>query len=303
MHFRMTMRSDIDWELWRSFLAVARTGSLSAAARILHLTQPTVGRHMDALEAAVGAPLFTRSQAGLRPAPTALALLPHAEAMAAAAEALARTASGEAEGERGIVRLAASEIIGVEVLPSLLLPFRQAHPGIVLELAVSNRQENLLHHEADIAIRMTRPVQEALSARRIGEVGIGLYAHRIYAERRPLPSNPAELFEHELIGIDRDAGRLAGIVIGGRAVRPDDFAFRCDSDLAQLSALRAGLGIGLCQHPIARRHPDLIAVLPQEVGFSLEIWLAMHEDLKTSRRIRLAFDHLAQALTGYVRSG
>ncbi|MCO5081386.1 MAG: LysR family transcriptional regulator [Rhizobiaceae bacterium] len=296
------MKNDIGWEFWRTFLAVAKTGSLSAAARRLSLTQPTVGRHVDSLEAAVGAPLFTRSQTGLVPTATALALVPHAEAMAASAEALKRTASGEAEAESGVVRLAASEIMGVEVLPSLLAPFRAAHPGVVLEVALSNQQENLLRRDADLAVRMARPTQEALVARRIGQVPIGLYAHRSYAERRRLPANPAEIFEHELIGVDRDAGRLGGLAIAGRPLTPDVFGYRSDSDLAQLAALRAGLGIGVCQVALARRSPDLIPVLPDQIQFHLEMWLVMHEDLRTSRRIRLLFDHLSGALSEYVRA-
>ena len=148
---------DLGWELWRSFLAVTETGSLSAAARSLRLTQPTLGRHVDALEATLGAPLFTRSQHGLQPTSLALSLVPHAEAMASAADNLLRTASGEAEGERGTVRLAASEIVGIEVLPAMLGRFREAHPGIALELALSNRNEDLLRRDADIAVWMVRP--------------------------------------------------------------------------------------------------------------------------------------------------
>lgn len=299
----MDARNDVGWELWRTFLAVAKTGSLSAAARALALTQPTVGRHVDSLEMSVGVPLFTRSQTGLVPTPTALTLVPHAEAMAASAEALKRTASGDAEGESGVVRLAASEIMGVEVLPQLLAGFCASYPRIVLEIAVSNRQENLLRRDADLAVRMARPTQEALVARRIGDVPIGLFAHRSYVERRHLPRHPADIFKHELIGVDRDAARLGGLTIADRPLTQDVFAYRSDNDLAQLAALRAGLGIGVCQIAIARRSADLVAVLPDQVQFRLEMWLVMHEDLRTSRRIRLLFDHLSVALLDYVRAG
>lgn len=297
----MTRKRDIGWELWRSFLAALDTGSLSAAARRLGLTQPTLGRHVAELEAAIGTALFTRAPTGLTPTAAALALLPHAEAMAAAAEALRRAASGEAEGETGTVRLAASEIVAIEVLPPLLAAFRDAHPGIAIELSVSNRQEDLLRRDADIAVRMTRPLQEALIARRIGEVRIGLYAHRSYAASHPLPRDQAELFGHALIGVDRDIDRLKGIVIAGRQVEAGDFSWRSDSDIAQLAALRAGFGIGPCQQPIARRCPDLLPVLPEEIAFALEIWLVMHEDQRASRRIRLLFDHLATGLADYLR--
>src|SRR6478609_9570878 len=147
------------WEHYRSFLAVYREGSLSGAARALGLTQPTVGRHLDALETALGTSLFTRSQNGLRPSTGAAALVPHVEAMASAAAALGRAASGEALEERGAVRVTASEMVGIEVLPPALAGFREAHPLIDVELVLSNRTADLSRRDADIAIRMVKPTQ------------------------------------------------------------------------------------------------------------------------------------------------
>ena len=152
-------------------------GSLSGAARRLGLTQPTVGRHIDALEAALGLTLFTRSPRGLAPTTAALALAPHVEAMAASAAALARTASGEAAADRGVVRVTASEIIGCEVLPPILAAFRAEHPGIAVELALTNRNEDLARRDADIAVRMVRPTQSALARA----------AHRRFAHRPLCP--------------------------------------------------------------------------------------------------------------------
>src|SRR5579859_4753296 len=152
------------WELYRSFLAVVREKSLSAAARSLSLTQPTLGRHVDALEEALGMPLFTRSQAGLIATDGALRLVPHAEAMASAAAALVRAASGEADEARGAVRITASEMVGTEVLPPMLAAFREQHPRIAVELVVSNRAQDLLRRDADIAVRMVKPTQGALLA-------------------------------------------------------------------------------------------------------------------------------------------
>lgn len=295
--------SDLGWELWRSFLAVTETGSLSAAARSLRLTQPTLGRHVDALEATLGAPLFTRSRHGLQPTSLALSLVPHAEAMASAADSLLRTASGEAEGERGTVRLAASEIVGIEVLPAMLGRFREAHPGIVLELTLSNRNEDLLRRDADIAVRMVRPQQAALVARRIGAIGIGLYAKRDYLARHGNPSGVEDLSAHCVIGVDRDRAVLEAIRIGGVRVTHDLLSYRCDSDVGQLAAVRAGVGIGICQHGVAARDPDLLPVLPDQFDLSLDMWLAMHEDLRHSRRVRLLFDHLAAELGAYAKVG
>src|SRR5690554_6090695 len=177
------------WELYRSFLAVIREGSLSGAARQLGLTQPTIGRHVDALEKALGTVLFTRSQGGLAPTELALALITHAEAMSMAAEALKRTASGEAAEERGTVRITASEIIGAEALPPILTRFREKHPRIAVELVLSNRTDDLIRRDADIAIRMIRPTQSSLVARKAGSVKIGLHGHRNLIEKHGMPTS------------------------------------------------------------------------------------------------------------------
>ena len=289
------------WDHYRTLLAVLAEGSLSGAARTLGLTQPTVGRHIEALEADLGAALFTRSVGGLAPTEAALALRPHAEAMAAAAEALVRTASGDAEAVRGVVRVTASDVMGVEVLPPMLAGFHEAHPGVVIELTLSNRQEDLLRREADIAVRMARPSQGALLARRIGSVRLGPYAHRRYLEAHGVPltmDDPGVT----AIGFDRNTQMQRSLRESQINVDREGFALRTDNDLAQLAAVRAGFGVGGCQRPIARRDPDLVAVLEDAFRYEMEVWVAMHEDLKTSRRMRLMFDWLAEGLGKYVRS-
>jgi DNA-binding transcriptional LysR family regulator len=288
------------WDLYRSFLAVFRLGSLSAAARELELTQPTLGRHIQELETALGQALFTRSQAGLSPTRAALQLHPHAEAMASAASALLRAASGALDEPEGVVRLTTSEVMGVEVLPPILTAFRDAHPKIVIELSLSNTNQDLLRRDADIAVRMARPTQSALLARRLGAVPVGLFAHRRYLARHPAPRTLEELArDHAIIGFDADASAARAFRQSGLPITRDLFAFRSDSDHAQLAALRAGYGVAGTQKRIAARDPDLVAVLPDAFRFDLEMWLVMHEDLRTSRRVRLLYDHLAAALLPY----
>jgi DNA-binding transcriptional LysR family regulator len=289
------------WELFRTFLEVARDGRLSGAARKLALTQPTVGRHIDALEAALGLSLFSRSPQGLTATPAALELVGYAETMAAASAALRRTASGGTATDRGTVRVAASEMIGCEVLPPILARFRESHPGIVLELALSNRNEDLLRRDADIAVRMVRPKQKSLLARRIGKTVIGFYAHRNYAKEHGVPKTLAELEKHCLIGFDQDARALQSLGPLPLQVTRDNFGFRCDSDLAQFAALRAGVGIGGCQHNIASRFRELVPVLAKTIRFELEVWIAMHEDMRSTGRVRMLFDHLAAGLSAFVR--
>jgi DNA-binding transcriptional LysR family regulator len=291
--------SSPDWDHYRSFLAVVTTGSLSSAARALGLTQPTVGRHIEALEAALGGgALFTRSPGGLMPTEAALALQPHAEAMALAAEALVRTASGEADAVRGSIRITASEIVGAEVLPEILTDFHEDHPEVAVELVLSNKSEDLLRRGADIAVRMVRPTQDALLAKRIGSLRLGVFAHRRYIQKHGVPEGIGDV-GHAAIGFDRDPSVARAIAELKIPDNRDFFAFRSDSDLAQLAALRAGYGVGVCQLGIARRDPNLVPLLPG-VGFTLEMWVVMHEDLKASRRMRLMFDHLVEALSAYV---
>jgi len=291
-----------DWTHYRSFKAVADTGSLSGAARQLGLTQPTIGRHVEALEAALGVSLFTRAPQGMTPTPAALDILPHAAAMAAAAQAAVRAASGSAQALSGTVRLTASEVISIEVLPALLANFRDRHPGIDLEIVPTNRVEDLLRRDADIAIRMAAPVQKALVVRHIGPLDVALYAHEDYLATHGMPETLEALAAHTIIGFDQDMSLIEARKGLPLPLARDLFRIRSDSDLAQLALLRGGLGIGGCQVGIARRDAGLVPVMPETVSFGLDMWIAMHEDQRSSRRIRVLFDHLVDAMSDYVLS-
>jgi DNA-binding transcriptional LysR family regulator len=288
--------ADPDWTLWRSFLAVMRSGSLSKAARSLRLTQPTLGRHISLLEQALGAVLFTRSNDGLRPTERALALVPEAEAMAASADLLLRIASGEAEAAEGRIRLTASEFIGAAVLPPMLARFRALYTGIDIDLALSDRNLDLLRGDADLAVRNVAPTQSALVVRRVGEAPVALFAHRGYAEAHGVPTSLSGLKDHWLIGRPADAERIPEL--SGRNLR---FAFQCESDSGLLAALRAGLGIGPCQVGVAAADPSLVPVLPGFILARIGIWIVMHEDRRMIRRVRLLSDHLAASLAAYTK--
>jgi len=293
------MAARISWELYRSFLAVLTEGSLSGAARALDIAQPTVGRHVAALERSLGTPLFTRSQTGLLPMEAALSLRIYAEAMSNSVAALERAASSQGSGVRGVVRVTASEVIGVEVLPPIVAQLREDHPDLQVELVLSNRMQDLLQREADIAVRMTRPTQELLIARRIGHVAVGLHAARQYVKRHGAPVTSADLRRHSLIGFDQPT---AFIRVAGKsfpALQREAFAMRADSDLAQLALIRSGAGIGLCQVPIGKRD-GLVRVLPKQYSLQLDTWIAMHEDLRNSPRCRVTFDALVKGLQAHV---
>ena len=291
-----------DWNLYRAFLAVIDSGSLSGAARIIGVAQPTVGRQIEALEQSLGTPLFTRSPSGFQPTHAALALAPHARAMASAAETLVRTATGAREDARGVVRITASDIVGAEVLPPILTAWREAWPKVDIELVISNRLEDLLRRDADIAVRMARPTQGALFARRIGEMRLVFYAHRSYLQKHGVPRTMDDLAAHTLIGYDRIGPPPSAVAQLDREVSRQTFAVRTDSELTQLAALRAGLGVCPCQPNIAGRDPNLVPLLEREFGFNLEMWVVMHEDLKADRRMRALFDHLVVHLKVYAES-
>jgi len=294
------MKGDVGWELYRSFLSVLQEGSLSGAARALGITQPTVGRHVSALENSFGYALFTRSRAGLLPTEAALALRSYAEAMRSTAAALRRAAASQGEGVKGTVRVSASEVVGVEVLPAILARLREAHPHLTVELVSTNRMQDLLLREADSAVRTAPPRQESLIARRVGTVAVGLFAHKSYLTRHGTPKSVPELSQHALIGFDEETPFLRA----AREALPQwsraAFSIRTDSDVGQLALIRAGCGIGFCQVALAKRNTDLVRVLPLKLELKLDTWVTMHEDLRNSPRCKVTFDALAQGLTAHV---
>ncbi|MDH6643188.1 DNA-binding transcriptional LysR family regulator [Ralstonia sp. GP73] len=292
--------SEPGWELYRTFLAVVREGSLSGAARALGLTQPTVGRHVDALERALGMSLFLRTQQGLSPTEAALSLRPFAESLEATSAALLRAASSQGEGVRGTVRITASEVVAVEVLPPILADLHAAYPELTLELVPSNRMEDLLRREADIAVRMQPPSQGVLVARHIGAIELGIFAHRRYLAQRGTPSTVEELAAHTLIGYDKENAFLRSMRAQLPWVQRNRFALRTDSDLAAIAALRAGFGIGFCQIGLVRNNADLVRLFGDQISITLDTWLAMHEDLRDSPRCRVVFDALATGLLRYI---
>lgn len=292
-------QAEPSWDLYGAFLAVMRTGSLSAAARALGVAQPTVRRQIEQLESQLGVVLFTRAPNGLVPTELARATLPYAESIAASARALVRAVSSPTDADRGTVRVTCSEIVGAEVLPPMLAPLLVAHPRLQIELVATNRTEDLLRRDADVAVRMTEPTQAGLVRRCAGRVEIGLFATKEYLAARAAPTSLAELVpDHVLIGADSSRAMIDALAAAGLVTTPRHYAFRSDSDLAQLAAVRAGLGIGVCQVPLSRCPVPLVRVLPA-LAYHLDIWVVMHEDLRAVRRVRLVFEHLIAQLGAY----
>jgi len=273
---------------------------LSGAARSLGLSQPTVGRHIETLEADLGLSLFERSLTGLKPNATALRLYsPVQTAQSALAEA-AILAAGAQEETGGTVRLTASTMISNYVLPETLTTVRQLHPRIALETVPSDSAENLLMREADIAIRMFRPTQLELVTRHLGDIPLVPVAHERYLARRGTPATLDDLWHHDMLGFDRSDAIIAHARRLGFALSREQFPIRSDDQTHLWELLKAGLGIGFAQLNLARRTPGLV-ILPIEVAIPpLPVWLTTHRELFTSHAIRAIYDAVADGLTAYI---
>ena len=289
-------KPSLPWDLVAAFLAVMREGSLSGAARRLGAAQPTLRRQIEALEQQVGVALFTRGQAGLVPTATSLTLMSYAEEMEASAAAFVRAASSDLSSEAGTIRITSSEVYGVEVLPPILAVLRQRYPTLEIEVTATDRIENLLKREADIAVRAAKPQQGALIATRVAPIPLGFFAApSFFTGDRPPPASYAELVDHfDFISSDRDQTLSRGLSLLGLEF-PKRRVYRTDNILAQIAAMRAGIGIGICNVRIGEAS-GLLRLLP-DLTTELESWVLMHEDMKRIRRVRVVFDHLVAALS------
>jgi DNA-binding transcriptional LysR family regulator len=290
------MKQDFDWSLVRTFLAALDKGSLLGAAKVLGISQPTVGRHIAELESQLGVVLFERTGRGLSPCDAALQLADSARQMESGALQITRRVTTTHAPVTGTVRLAASQPVACHLLPPILARMRESLPDVQVELVVSNTMSNLLRREADIALRMVPPEQSTLVARRIGTVTLGVYAHRDYLQRCGTPKTPAELLGHALIGHDRDEGIIRGFAAMGSTVGPQQFVLRTDDLIAYAQAVRAGIGIGFLSDYLARADPALVPLLPRLKIPPIPLWLVVHREIRTSARIRAVFDHLVDTV-------
>ena len=290
------MNNLFDWSLVRSFLGVLEHGSLLAAARHLQSSQPTIGRHVAELESQLGVVLFNRTGRGLLPTEAALRLADAARVMHSGADQLARSVVASDRSASGTVRITASQPVACYVLPPLLAQMRLTLPEIQVELVASNAVSNLLRREADIAVRMVQPEQATVIARRVGNVKLTACAHQDYLRRRGIPRHPSDLLSHDLICGDRNDQILKGFAARGIPVTREQFAFRTDDLIVVWQAVRAGLGIGFVSEHLIRTEPAVVLLLPKLKIEPLPVWLAVHKEIRTSKRIRAVYDFLSEAL-------
>jgi DNA-binding transcriptional LysR family regulator len=286
-----------DWNQARAFLVTAEEGSLSAAARALGLTQPTLGRQVSALEEKLGVTLFERVGHSLALTQSGLELLDHVRTMGEAAGRVSLTASGQSQAIEGQVCITASDAMSAYHLPIVLKQLREIAPSIEVEVFASNTVRDLTRREADIAIRHVRPVQPDLIAKLVRETSARLYASTAYLDVHGRPSSPSELSDAVFIGFEHSDRLLAGLNALGLALTKSNFKLITNSGVAGWEMVKQGLGIGVMVEEIAALTPGVECVLPQLDPIPVPIWLTAHRELHTSPRIRLVFDLLAEALS------
>lgn len=285
-----------DWNRARAFLVTAEEGSLSAAARALGLAQPTLGRQVDALEEELGVVLFERVGRGLTLTPSGLDLLDHVRLMGEAANRLSLGAAGHSQTIEGTVSISASEVYAAFYLPPILKKLRASHPGIHVEIVASNLTSDLRRREADIAIRNFRPEEPDLRARKIRDAEGAFYATPAYIKQIGNPRLPYDLRKADFISVDHSGAFLKHLNAMGFNLTEKNFSIVSQNYLVMWEMVKRGLGIGVFDASVGDTEPLVTRVLPDMEPIPFPIWLVAHQEVSTSRRIRVVFDLLAEEL-------
>lgn len=287
---------NFDWNLLKSYLAIATEGSLSAAARVSGISQPTLGRHIAVLENDLGVTLFERQSSGMALTDAGASLLLKAREVETATASFSLAATGRSQTVAGTIRITASDVVSFYLLPQIIAELRRAEPELDIELVSSNEVQNLLTRDADIAIRMVEPSQAELIARKVNDMAIGAFASTIYLDRAGRPEAAEDLYRYSIIGYDRADMMIKGMRSLGYKVERSDFGLRTDAQTVYWRLVEAGAGIGFGSVFIARDNPKLERLLPDLLTPPLPMWITAHRELRTSLRVRRAFDFLYEAL-------
>jgi DNA-binding transcriptional LysR family regulator len=287
---------NLDWNQLKAFLETAETGSLSAAARKLGLTQPTLSRQVAAIEQRMGVTLFERVGKAMVLTPTGLDLLEHARTMGSAAEALGLAASGRSQAAGGLVSISATDALAAHLLPPLVRQLREKEPGITIEVISSDAVSDLLRREADIAVRHVKPEQPDLIARLIREPAANFYASEDWVSVNGHPRRAEEAAHLPFVGSDRSGQFLAYLRQLGLPLSEANFSCYANHSNAHWALVRHGMGIGAMIDEIALDTPGIVRVLDDVPPLRFPIWLVTHRELRTSRPIRVVFEALAHGL-------
>ena len=284
-----------DWNHIRGFHATAVAGSLSAAARQLGLTQPTLSRQVLALEAELGVTLFERRGRKLVLTQTGRELLDHIRIMGDAADTLVLAATGRAQEIGGRVCISATDTCAAYVLPEIVARIRSEAPQITIAIVASNEISDLHRGEADIAIRHVRPDRTGLVGRHICDTDARFYASEAWVARNGLPKGPADLASAGLMGFDdpRFAGFMREI---GIPIATEDFRIVSESAVVIWEMVKRGMGVAVMMREVAERTPGVVNLLPDMPPIPVPIWLVTHQELESSPRVRLVQTIMAEEL-------
>jgi DNA-binding transcriptional LysR family regulator len=290
-----------DWNHARAFLVTAEEGSLSAAARALGMAQPTLGRQVAALEADLGVALFERVGKGFELTPSGIELLEYVRTMGEAAGSLSLVATGQSTSIEGNVCISATDLVTILAMPAIVEKLRRLHPGITIELVASNSESDLKRREADIAIRGFQPTQPDLIARKIGDVTAHLYASTSYLQQLGNPASPQDLKDASFV-CDKPEIVINLLKEFGFNLTRKNFPVISESVITQWELVKKGIGMALLPDQLADREPQFQRVLPDIQPFKGPIWLVVHRELRTNRRVRMVFDFLVEELTRSFKS-
>lgn len=286
-----------DWNQARSFLATAREGSLSGAARALQTTQPTVGRHIDALEAELQVVLFDRGRRGLTLTSAGREVLEQVEAMATAAGRISLISAGQAREVEGEVSVTAVDFVCQRIVVPVASRLAGDAPGLSIRVLACDALRDLSRREADIAIRHVRPTQGDLVVRLAANWHAGFWASRDLLDRMGRPASPMDMKRYPMVGTEDPERFMALARDLGVPLEPDQFRHPVNSGMLVMDMVAAGLGVSFLPDAFCRNRPDLERIGGDFVpAFTFPVWLVTHRELHTSRRIRIVFDALGEAL-------
>lgn len=287
-----------DWNQARAFLVTAEEGSLSAAARALGQTQPTLSRQVSGLEEALGVTLFQRVGKALELTEAGLDILEHFRSMGEAARAISLTASGRSQSVEGPVSIAATIMMAEHHLPGAVEALREVAPGIEVTILPSNELSDIRRREADIAIRHVRPEEPELIAKKLGDTEATMFATKSYLDRLGRPITLEKLAKADYVGFEHAERMLPLFHSHGIAVTRENFRVVSSNGAVIKAMMLRHLGISYVTRDLAALYPELEEVMPEIEPMVVPTWLVTHRELHTSRRIRLVFDHLASYLKG-----
>lgn len=287
---------NFDWNRARAFLVTVEEGSLSAAAKALKMSQPTLGRQVSALEKELGVSLFERVGRGFEITRSGIELYEHVKAMGEAANKLSLSASGRSQSIEGNISISATNTMSAYILPALIHKLRQKEPGIQIELVSTNALSDLRKREADIAIRHVEPAHPELFFKKLRKTNLYLYATPGYLKKIAPVQKTSDLKKADFMGFASNHEYIEGLKSIGIEASAENFHIFSDDHIFQWEMVKQGAGIGVMNEEVGAKESSVRKVLEKLPPLKIDNWIVAHRELKTNRRIRTVFDFLAMEL-------